>query len=133
MVSFIDDHRHAYGVEPICRVLPIAPSTYYERKVRQADPSRLSARRQRDAVLRSAIRRVWDANFQVYGARKVWRQLNREGIEVARCTVERLMRAMGLQGAVRGRKFKTTMAENSATRPTDLVKRNFTFSGPNQL
>ena len=82
MVSFIDDHRHAYGVEPVCRVLPIAPSTYYEHKASQADHSRLSARTQRDAVLRSEIHRVWDANFQVYGARKVWRQLNREGIEV---------------------------------------------------
>jgi len=133
MLTFIDDHRHAYGVEPICRVLPIAPSTYYEHKARQADHSRLPPRTRRDAVLRSAIRRVWDENFRVYGARKVWRQLNREGITVARCTVERLMRAMGLQGAVRGRKFKTTVWEDSATRPADLVNRDFTASRPNQL
>ena len=110
-VSFIDDHRHAYGVEAICALLPIAPSTDYDQKARQADPGRLPPRMQRDAVLRSDIRRVWEANFQVYGADKVWRQLSREGIDVARCIVERLIRAMGLQGAVRGRKFKTTVAD----------------------
>ena len=132
-MPFIDAHRQAHGVEPICAELPIAPSTYYEHKARQADPSRLPPRRQRDAILRSDIRRVWEANFQVYGARKVWRQLSREGIEVARCTVERLMRAMGLQGAVRGKKFKTTVADDGATRPADLVNRNFTASRPNEL
>jgi len=133
MVSFVDDQREVYGVEPICKVLPIAPSTYYEQKVRQADPGRLPPRTHRDAVLRPEIRRVWDANFQVYGARKVWRQLNREGFEVARCTVERLMREMGLQGAVRGRKFKTTVADDGAARPADLVDRDFTADRPNQL
>jgi len=132
-VSFIDEHRQAYGVEPICAELPIAPSTYYEQKARQADPGLLPPRMQRDAVLRFDIRRVWEANFRVYGADKVWRQLHRESIEVARCTVERLMRTMGLQGAVRGRKFKTTVADNGATRPADLVKRNFTASRPNEL
>ncbi len=132
-MPFIDAHRQAHGVEPICAELPIAPSTYYEHKARQTDPSRLPPRRQRDAILRSDIRRVWEANFQVYGARKVWRQLSREGIEVARCTVERLMRAMGLQGAVRGKKFKTTVADDGATRPADLVNRNFTASRPNEL
>ncbi|MBI4797597.1 MAG: IS3 family transposase [Desulfarculus sp.] len=132
-VSFIDEHRHAYGVEPICAHLPIAPSTYYEKKARQADPGRLPARLRWDAVLVSDIRRVWEANFQVYGARKVWRQLSREDIAVARCTVERLMRGLGLQGAVRGKKFRTTVAGDGASRPADLVKRNFTASRPNEL
>ena len=133
MMTFIDDHRGAYGVEPICAVLPIAPSVYYEQKGRQADPSRLPARAQRDGVLRDEIRRVWDENFKVYGVRKVWRQLNREGIRAARCTVERLMRQMGLTGAVRGRTFKTTIADDSAAQPLDLVKRDFTATCPNQL
>lgn len=132
-VSFIDEHRHVYGVEPICAQLPIAPSTYYEQKARQADPGRLPLRTQKDAILRPAILRVWEANFQVYGADKVWRQLHRDGVAVARCTVERLMRGMGLQGAVRGKKFKTTVADDSAARPVDLVKRNFTASRPNEL
>jgi putative transposase len=133
MVSFIDDHRASYGVEPICAVLPIAPSTYYERKARRADPERLPPRAKRDAELRGEIRRVWDANFQVYGVRKVWRQLNREGIPVARCTVERLMRDSGLSGAVRGRKFKTTITDDTSVRPADLVCREFSASCPNQL
>jgi putative transposase len=133
MVSFIDTHRGGYGVEPICRVLPIAPSTYYEHRARRVDPGRLSARAQRDARLCPEIRRVWEENFQVYGVRKVWRQLKREGIEVARCTVERLMRQMGLQGAVRGRKFKTTIPDDSMARPADLVMRDFTATRPNQL
>jgi transposase InsO family protein len=133
MVSFIDAHRETYGVEPICAVLPIAPSTYYEQKVRQADPARLPARAQRDGMLQVEIRRVWDENFQVYGIRKVWRQLNREGIGVARCTVGRLMRAMGLQGAVRGRKVRTTIADDTAARPADLVNREFAASRPNEL
>ena len=102
MVAFIDDHREAYGVEPICEVVPIAPSTYREEKARQADPSRLPARAVRDATLREEIERVWKENRSVYGARKVWIQLKREGFNVARCTVERLMRQMGLQGVVRG-------------------------------
>ncbi len=133
MVRFIDAHRGAYGVEPICAVVPIAPSSYYEHKARQADPTRVPARAQRDAVLREEIRRVWDENFEVYGAKKVWKQLNREGIAVARCTVARLMRSLGLRGAVRGRKFKTTIADDAAARPLDLVDRDFTASRPNQL
>jgi len=133
MVDFIDAHRETYGVEPICAVLPIAPSTYYERKACQADPGRLCARAKRDVVLRVDIDRVWEANFRVYGARKVWRQLNREGIHVARCTVGRLMRAMGLRGAVRGRTFKTTVADDTAVRPLDLVSRDFTARRPNEL
>jgi len=108
MVSFIDAHRDAYGVEPICEVLPIAPSTYYEHKAREADTSRLPPRSRREEALRAEIVRVWREHFEVYGVRKVWRQLNREGIEVARCTVARLMGAMGLYGVVRGKKLKTT-------------------------
>jgi len=133
MVSFIDEQRESYGVEPICAVLPIAPSTYYERKAQQAHPERLSARARRDLELQVEIGRVWEENFRVYGARKVWRQLNREGIRVARCTVERLMGDLGLSGAVRGRKFKTTVTDDTAAQPADLVCREFTASRPNQL
>ena len=133
MVSFIDDHRETYGVEPICAVLPIAPSIYYEQKARQADPSRLPARARRDAVLCAEIERVWKENRQVYGARKVWRQLGRERIPTARCTVERLMRRLGICGAVRGRKPKTTIPDEAAARPADLVERDFTADQPNQL
>jgi len=134
MVSFLDDHRETYGVEPICRLLPIAPSTYHEAKARQADPSRLPERLVRDAELREEIERVWKENRSVYGARKVWRQLRREQVDVARCTVERLMRQMGLQGAVRGRRYKkTTIVEEGAQRPADLVQRAFTADRPNRL
>ncbi|MCB2229854.1 IS3 family transposase [bacterium] len=114
-------------------MLPIAPSTYCEQKARQADPERLSSRIKRDARLQPEVRRVWEENFQVYGARKVWRQLNREAVTVARCTVERLMRDSGLAEAVWGRKFKTTIADDTAARPSDLVCREFRASSPNQL
>jgi len=133
MTVFIDEHREAYGVEPICELLPIAPSIYYEQKARQADPARLPERARRDAVLCNEIERVWDESRRLYGARKVWRQLRREGIEVARCTVERLMRQLGIAGTVRGRKPKTTIPDEAAARPADLVQRNFTASRPNQL
>jgi transposase InsO family protein len=133
MVAFIDDHRVTYGVEPICAVLPIAPSTYYAAKAQQTDPTRRSRRAQRDDVLRGEIRRVWHANLEVYGAKKVWRQLHREGVAVARCTVARLMRDLGLQGVVRGRRSRTTIPDEAAARPADLVKRNFTVMRPNQL
>ena len=134
MVDFIDEHRGEYGVEPICRVLPIAPSTYYAACAKRREPERRSARAQRDETLREEIRRVYDENFSVYGARKVWRQLRREGHEVARCTVERLMRQMGLQGAVRGRTFKpTTVVDESLDRPRDLVERTFKVPAPNLL
>ena len=133
MVSFIDEHQGSYGVEPICRMLPIAPSTYYEKKSCLADPARLSERSRRDAVLRREIRRVWEANRRVYGARKVWRQLHREGIDAARCTVERLMREMGRQGVVRGRTPRTTIPDKASPRPADLVDRKFTADGPNRL
>jgi transposase InsO family protein len=133
MVAFIDAHRETYGVEPICAVLPIAPSTYYEQKARERDPRRLPARVRRDRELQPRIRRVWEENYSVYGVRKVWRQMNREGIGVARCTVSRLMHRMGLRGAVRGRKFKTTIPDEKKIRPLDLVQRNFTASRPNEL
>jgi len=134
MVSFLDEHREEHGVEPICRQLPIAPSTYYEQKVREADPSRLPNRAIRDAGLREEIERVWKEQFGVYGARKVWHQLIREGIGVPRCTVERLMREMGLEGAIRGRKYKkTTIVEDAADRPADLVRRDFSADRPNRL
>ena len=134
MVAFIDDHKRAYGVEPICRVLPIAPSTYYWHKARETDPTLCSARAQHDERLKPEIRRVWDQNFQVYGAEKVWEQLNRDGIRVARCTVGRLMADLGLRGAVRGHSFKvTTHAADGTERPLDLVDRDFTASRPNEL
>lgn len=133
MYQFIDRHRITYGVEPICRVLQIAPSGYYGHRARQAAPSRRPARAQRDEQLRAAIQRVWDANHQVYGARKVWRQLHREGTVVARCTVERLMRELGLAGVVRGRRVRTTVPDTAAARPGDLVQRQFTATQPNQL
>jgi transposase InsO family protein len=133
MVRFIDEHREEHGVEPICAQLPIAPSTYYEQKTRERDASRLPARVLRDLELRAEIERVWKENFGAYGARKVWRQLVREGFGVARCTVERLMRQMGLQGIVRGRKRRTTFADEAAPRPADLVQRRFTAERPNQL
>jgi len=133
MTSFIDEHRATYGVEPICAMLPIAPSTYYEQKVRQADPSRIPERARRDAVLCKEIDRIWRENRGVYGARKVWKQLHREDINVARCTVERLMRKLGLEGVVRGRKPKTTIPDDVAAKPADLVQRDFTASQPNQL
>lgn len=134
MVRFVDDHRAAYGVEPICAVLPIAPSTYFLHHARQLDPTQRPARAHRDDDLRVAIQRVWDANWQVYGPRKVWQQLGREDVEVARCTVERLMGAMGLAGAVRGRAWITTTdASSEAVGPRDLVAREFTATRPNQL
>jgi putative transposase len=134
MVAFIDAHRDVDRVESICAQLPIAPSTYYVHKAQQQDPTRRSARAQRDDELRGEIQRVWEANFRVYGADKVWRQLGREAIVTARCTIERLMRAMGLRGATRGRAFTiTTTSEDAAARPGDLVQRCFTATRPNQL
>ena len=100
MIAFIDDHREAHGVEPICKVLPVAPSTYHDHVAKRIDPSRLSARAKRDEALKDEVRRVFEANFRVYGVRKVWRQLQREGFDVARCTVARLMKALDLEGRI---------------------------------
>ena len=133
MVSYIDDHKDRFGVEPICAVLPIAPSTYYEYKAREGEPDRRPARAIRDERLKPEIRRVWDENYRVYGAHKVWKQLNREGIKVARCTVARLMREMSLRGVVRGKKIKTTIPAEIDARPADRVNRDFKVSEPNRL
>jgi putative transposase len=125
----IDACRYRFGVEPVCRVLKVPTSSYYAAKQRQPSP-----RQQRDDQLKVEIRRIWDANYQVYGARKVWRQLHRDGIGVARCTVERLMRQLGLKGVVRGKaKRTTTSAEPTGPRPADLVERRFTAPAPNRL
>lgn len=133
MIAFIDEHRKAYGVEPICAELPIAPSSYYAHKAKARQPGLRAAREGRDICLTQHIKRVWVESGKRYGARKVWQQLNREKISVARCTVERLMRQEGLQGVSRGRKKpRTTIPEKTAA-PEDLVKRNFTAQGPNEL
>jgi transposase InsO family protein len=133
MVAFIDDHRKAHGVEPICKVLPIAPSTYHAHIAKRADPMKLSERARRDLALKVAIRRVFAKNFEVYGVRKVWLQLNREGIKVARCTVARLMRAMGLHGVIRGKPVRTTISDKAAPCPLDRVNRQFKAPSPNRL
>jgi len=133
MVAFIDAHRAEHGVEPVCEQLSTAPSVYYEHKARQADPGRLPPRLKRDRALVPQIRRVYEENFGVYGTRKVWRQLGREEVIAARCTVERLMHSMGLSGVVRGRKYRTTIADEVAERPLDRVNRQFAASRPNQL
>jgi putative transposase len=133
MICFIEDHRGTYGVEPICKVLPIAPSTYHEHALRKKEPERLPSRAKRDLSLKPEIRRVFQENFAVYGVRKVWRQLKRESFDVARCTIERLMRDMGLKGAIRGKPFKTTMSDKSVPCPLDHVNRQFHASAPNRL
>lgn len=134
MYAFIDAHHETYGVEPICRVLQIGPSGYYRHRAHQRTPERRAPRVQRDDTLRAAIRRVHRAHHEVYGARKVWRQLRREGVPVARCTVERLMRAEELRGVVRGATVRTTRPdEDGAVRAQDLVQRQFTAERPNQL
>ena len=132
-MEFIDTHREGYGVEPICREVQVAPSTYYEHKRIEAHPAEQSTRRKRDHDLTVEIERVWKENRCVYGVRKVWRQLKRESFPVARCTVQRLMKRLGIQGAVRGRRCKTTFSDLAAASPQDLVKRQFTASRPNQL
>lgn len=133
IIDFVDRHRTVAGVESICRVLQVAPSTYYRYKAERRDPDIRSARNKWDDHVRSEIKRVWHENFEVYGARKVWRELVREGLPVARCTVERLMREMGLQGAVRGKTTRTTVSANTDPKPLDLVNREFHANRPNQL
>jgi transposase InsO family protein len=133
MTSFVDAYRDDHGVEPICKVLPIAPSTYYEHAARRREPERLPARAKRDAVLSAEIRRVFEENFGVYGVRKVWRQMLREGRTIARCTVERLMKKMGLQGVIRGRRVRTTVPDKAAPCPLDHVNRQFRVARPNVL
>jgi transposase InsO family protein len=132
-VAYIDAHRDRFGVESICRALPIAPSTYHRHRLQHVEPTRRSTRARRDEELRPELQRVWDENHQVYGPRKVWKQLKREGFRVARCTVGRLMRDMGLRGAVRGRAWITTTHAGEGARPRDLVDRQFVATRPNQL
>ena len=133
MIAFIDDQREAHGVEPICRVLPIAPSTYHADAAKRADPAKLPARAKRDAALKPEIARVFAENFAVYGVRKVWRQLQRESVDVARCTVARLMQSMGLQGVIRGKPIRTTVSDKAAPCPLDHVNRQFQAPRPNVL
>jgi beta-phosphoglucomutase-like phosphatase (HAD superfamily) len=115
MIGFIDDQREAFGVEPICKVLPIAPSTYHAHAAKRADPGKCFDRAKRDATLKPEIARVFAENYEVYGARKVWRQLGRKGVPVARCTVERLMGEMGLQGVIRGKPVRTTISDKAVS------------------
>ena len=133
MTAFIDEHRDVFGVEPICQVLPIAPSTYYTQAARRVDPDLRPNRAWRDDALCQEIRRVWDENKQVYGVRKVWKQLRREGYGTARCTVERLMRRLGLRGVIRGRTVKTTVSDKATPCPLDKVNRQFRAARPNAL
>nr|MBO2488268.1 IS3 family transposase [Gammaproteobacteria bacterium] len=133
MVAYIDQHKDRFGVEPICAVLPIAPSTYHEHKAREREPELRPERAKRDDALKPEVQRVWDENYRVYGAHKVWKQLNREGIEVARCTIERLMRDLGLRGVVRGKRIRTTIPDELQDRRLDRVNRIFTVPRPNAL
>ena len=133
MISFVDAYREKHGVEPICRVIEIAPSTYHAHATRRAKPETAPARVRRDALLMREIRRVFDENFQVYGVRKVWRQMQREGLDVARCTVARLMKKMAIQGVIRGKRLRTTVTNHATPCPLDHVKRKFRSSRPNVL
>lgn len=133
MIRFIEDHRADHGVEPICRVLPIAPATFYDHLAKRADPSRLSDRAKRDEELKPEIERVFEENLSVYGVRKVWHQMRREGFDIARCTVARLMKGMGIEGVVRGKKPKTTIPDKGLPCPLDKVNRQFHASAPNVL
>ncbi len=133
MKMFIDDHRDDHGVEPICKVLPIAPSTYYSHAAIKRDPDLASDRAKRDAELRPEVQRVWDDNHEVYGVRKVWRQMQREDFDVARCTVERLMKQLGIQGVIREKPLKTTHSNPSTPCPRDHVNREFNAPAPNML
>ena len=131
--AFIDEHRERFGVEPLCHALRVAPSAYRRHAARLRNPDLQSDRAKRDASLSMDVHRIWHGNREVYGADKVWRQMHREDVAVARCTVERLMRAQGLQGVVRGKRLRTTWPDLAALRPRDLVKRQFTADRPNQL
>lgn len=133
MVNFIDEQRDVYGVEPICKILPIAPSTYHRHKELAEHPERRSHRAKRDESLSEDIQRVWEENHCVYGAHKVWKQLRRESTPVARCTVERLMKKLSIEGVRRGKRCITTIPSDLADRPLDLVNREFTADRPNQL
>lgn len=133
MIAIIEEHRDDIGVEPICRHLPIAPSTFYDHMAKRANPHLLSARAKRDMTLKPEIERVWEQNYKVYGVRKVWHQLRREGFDVARCTVARLMTDLGLEGVIRGKKARTTIPDKSQPCPLDKVNRQFKAPAPNML
>jgi putative transposase len=133
MITFIDDHKSTHGVEPICKVLPIAPSTYFDHVAKRADPEKLSVKARRDAVLLPEIDRVFMENFRVYGVRKVWRQLRRERFDVARCTFARLIRMMSLEGVIRGKPVRTPFSDKAAPSPLDHVNRQFHAPRPNVL
>lgn len=133
MIAFIDEHRQSWGVEPICAVLPIAPATYYQHKAWEADPDSRPDRQKTDETFSKQIRGVWEENKKVYGAKKVWLQLKREGVAIGRCTVERLMKIMGLEGVVRGKSKRTTIPSDTDPQPLDLVRRDFRAARPNQL
>jgi len=133
MIRFIEDHRADHGIKPICRVLPIAPATFYDRLAKRADPSRLSDRAKRDEELKPEIERVFEENLSVYGVRKVWHQMRREGFDIARCTVVRLMKDIGIEGVVRGKQPKTTIPDKALPCPLDKVNRQFQAPAPNVL
>ena len=133
MIQFIEDHRDDHGVEPICRVLPIAPATFYDNMAKRADPSRLSDRAKRDAELKPEIERVFEQNLKVYGVRKVWRQMHREGFDIARCTVARLMKDIGIEGVIRGKRPRTTIRDKALPCSLDGVNRQFHASASNTL
>ena len=133
MIAFIDDHHEDHGIEPICKVLPIVPSTYHNHVAKRDDPEKLSTRARRDMALKPEIARVFAENFEVYGVRKVWRQMQREGFAIARCTVDRLMQSMGIQGVIRGKPVKTTVQDKAVPCPLDHVNRQFKASAPNVL
>lgn len=132
MIAFIEENRDI-GVEPICKHLPIAPSTFYDHMAKRANPDLLSDRAKRDTTLRPEIERVWEQNYKVYGVRKVWHQMRREGFDVARCTVARLMKDLGLEGIIRGKKHRTTIPDKSQPCPLDKVNRQFKAPAPNML
>lgn len=133
MTAFIDEHCEVYGVEPICRVLPIAPSTYHERVAQRRDPGKLSDRARRDRDMKREVLRVFAENFGVYGVRKVWRQMNREGFAVARCTIERQMRDLGLQGVIRGKPAGTTISDKPTACTLNQVNQQLYAPAPNML
>jgi transposase InsO family protein len=132
MIAFIEENRDI-GVEPICKHLPIAPSTFYDHMAKRANPDLLSDRAKRDKTPRPEIDRVWEQNYKVYGVRKVWHQMRREGFDVARCTVARLMNDMGLEGIIRGKKARTTIPDKALPCPLDKVNRKFRVSAPDML
>ena len=133
MIGSIDKHRQDYGVDPICRVLLIAPSTYHDHVAKRRNPALAAPRVRRDIALQVEVDRVFSENFKVYGVRKVWRQLEREGKVVARCTVERLIKSSGLQGVIRGKPIRTTFGDKTVVCPLDRVNRDFSAPGPNAL